>query len=109
MPIEYIRVEQHDHGTDDDKGKRDGRIVRYTDFFAYFGMFLHGDSIMERPPLLKRFCVYTAFKRKFNRNARENFRIRTYPLGLIDFFKFLKILDKSYWINGENSVYYKHG
>ena len=109
MPVEHIGIEQHNHRTDDRKGKRNGCVVGYTDFRMYFGLFLHNDSIMERTPLLKRFCVYTALKRKFNRNARENFRIRTYPLGLIDFFKFLKILDKSYWINGENSVYYKHG
>ena len=55
VPVEHVTVEQHNYRTDDDKGKRNGRVVGYADFSAYFGMFLHGDSIVERTSRLKRF------------------------------------------------------
>ena len=63
VPVEHITVEEHNYRTDDGKGKRNVRIVRYADFRAYFDIFLHGDSIIERTPHLKRFFTVRYFEK----------------------------------------------
>ena len=58
VSVKHIRIEEHNDGTDDDKGKRNGSIVGYADFRSCFSIFLHGDSIIKAASCLKRFYSY---------------------------------------------------